>query len=56
MSWLKKFLVFINPSNIWHTVRARDIKGRFIADDPSTKKNEAYTRVRKKRGRPRKKK
>ena len=24
-------------------VRARDAKGRFIADDPKTKENEAYT-------------
>jgi len=24
-------------------VRARDTKGRFIADDPKTKENEAYT-------------
>ena len=24
-------------------VRARDARGRFIADDPNTKENEAYT-------------
>lgn len=30
----------------WETVRARDEKGRFIADDPNTPdKNEAYKRV-----------
>ena len=39
------------------TVRARNKKGRYVADDPSTpNKNEAYTKVPKKRGRPRKKK
>ena len=31
----------------WEKVRARDAKGRYIADDPSTAKNEAYTRRRK---------
>ena len=29
----------------WETVRARDEKGRVIADDPKTAKNEAYKRV-----------
>ena len=39
------------------TVRARNKKGRYVADDPSTPDvNEAYTKVPKKRGRPRKKK
>jgi len=33
-------------------VRTRDKKGRFIADDPNTPENEAYTKVK----RPRKKK
>ena len=39
------------------TVRARNKKGQYVADDPSTPNiNEAYTKVPKKRGRPRKKK
>ena len=29
----------------WEKVRARDDKGRYIADDPKTAKNEAYKRV-----------
>ena len=29
------------------TVRARNAKGHFIKDDPKTKKNEAYTTVKK---------
>ena len=31
------------------TVRARNAKGHFIKDDPKTKKNEAYTTVKKPR-------
>jgi len=31
----------------YELVRARDEKGRYIADDKSTPENEAYTRVRK---------
>ena len=39
------------------TVRARNKKGRYVADDPNTPDiNEAYTQVPKKKGRPRKKK
>ena len=37
-------------------VRARDAKGRYIADDPTTAKNEAYTRVYKGKKKPAKKK
>ena len=37
-------------------VRARDAKGRYIADDPSTAKNEAYTRVYKEKNKPTKRK
>tara|TARA_Y100001937_G_C7009432_1_gene280255 strand:+ start:549 stop:731 length:183 start_codon:yes stop_codon:yes gene_type:complete len=37
-------------------VRARDAKGRYIADDPKTAKNEAYTRVYKGKKKPAKKK
>ena len=55
MSWFKKFLKFITPLS-YVDVRTRDGKGRYIADDPTTVKNEAYTKVLKKRGRPRKKK
>ena len=67
MSWFKKFLTFITPlsSAKLHnpfkerveTVMARNTKGRYVADDPSTPDvNEAYKKVPKKRGRPRKKK
>jgi hypothetical protein len=55
MSWFKSFLKFITPLS-YVDVRTRDGKGRYIADDPTTVKNEAYTKVLKKRGRPRKKK
>jgi hypothetical protein len=67
MSWLKKILHFFTPLSSVElpnpfkerveTVRARNKKGRYVADDPNTPNiNEAYTKVPKKRGRPRKKK
>ena len=67
MSWWKKVVHFFTPlSSVelpnplkeeMETVRARNKKGRYVADDPSTPDvNEAYTKVPKKRGRPRKKK
>ena len=67
MSWWKKVVYFFTPlSSVelpnplkeeMETVRARNKKGRYVADDPNTPDiNEAYTRVPKKRGRPRKKK
>ena len=66
MSWFKKVLKFFtplssvelpNPLHETETVRARNKKGRYVADDPSTPNvNEAYTTVKKKGGRPRKKK
>ena len=66
MSWFKKVLKFFtplssvelpNPLQVTETVRARYKKGRYIADDSSTPYvNEAYTTIKKKRGRPRKKK
>jgi hypothetical protein len=67
MSWFKKVLHFFTPLSSaelpnplkekMETVRARNKKGRYVADDPSTPGvNEAYTKVPKKRGRPRKKK
>tara|TARA_B100001057_G_C22653575_1_gene873071 strand:- start:61 stop:243 length:183 start_codon:yes stop_codon:yes gene_type:complete len=40
----------------WERVRARDANGRYIADDPKTAKNEAYTRVYKEKTKPAKKK
>ena len=48
MSWFKSFLKFITPLS-YVDVRTRDGKGRYIADDPTTAKNEAYTRVKKKK-------
>ena len=72
MSWFKKFIKFITPlssdelpnplkqkEKVVETelVRARNNKGRYVADDINTPDvNEAYTTVKKKRGRPRKKK
>lgn len=67
MSWWKKVVYFFTPLSSeelpnplkeeMETVRARNKKGRYVADDPSTPHvNEAYTKVPKKRGRPRKKK
>jgi hypothetical protein len=67
MSWWKKVVHFFTPLSSaelpnplkqkMETVRARNKKGRYVADDPSTPDvNEAYTQVPKKRGRPRKKK
>tara|TARA_B100000902_G_C27314793_1_gene920561 strand:+ start:2860 stop:3024 length:165 start_codon:yes stop_codon:yes gene_type:complete len=40
----------------WDRVRARDAKGRYIADDPKTAKNEAYKRVYKSKAKASKKK
>lgn len=67
MIWWKKVVHFFTPlSSVelpnplkekMETVRARNKKGRYVADDPSTPDvNEAYTKVPKKRGRPPKKK
>jgi|TARA_R110000822_G_scaffold135535_2_gene273106 hypothetical protein len=55
MSWLKSFLKFITPLS-YIEVRARDVKGRYIADDPTTIKNEAYKKVLRKKTNPTKKK
>jgi hypothetical protein len=44
MSWLKKVLHFFTPLS-YVDVRTRDDKGRFIADDPTTLKNEAFKKV-----------
>jgi hypothetical protein len=67
MSWWKKVVYFFTPLSSeelpnplkeqMETVRARNKKGRYVADDPSTPHvNEAYTKVPKKRSHPRKKK
>ena len=37
-----------NPDD-YETVRARNKKGRYVADDPDTPENEAYTRRKKKK-------
>ena len=61
MSWLKKFIKFITPlssvelPNLFkervETVRAKNTKGKYVADDPSTLDvNEAYKNVPKKKG------
>ena len=67
MSWLKKVLHFFTPLSSAElpnpfkerveTVRARNTKGRYVADDPSTPDvNEAYKNVPKKKVQLRKKK
>ena len=55
MSWFKSFLKFITPLS-YVDVRTRDVKGRYIADDPTTAKNEAYKKVLRKRTKSTKKK
>ena len=55
MSWFKKFLTFITPLS-YVDVRTRDVKGRYIADDPKTVQNEAYKKVLRKRTKSTKKK
>jgi hypothetical protein len=67
MSWLKKVLHFFTPLSSVElpnpfkerveTVRARNTKGKYVADNLSTPDvNEAYKNVPKKKGRPRKNK
>jgi hypothetical protein len=53
MSWLKRFIKWITPLSTVELERARDGKGRYIADDPSTQKTKPIPP--KKKGRPRKK-
>lgn len=48
MSWFKRFIKFITPLSTYEEVRARNKKGMYVADDPTTKKNEAYTLKKKK--------
>ena len=44
-NWLKNILGLGEPSG----VRARNAKGRFVADDPNTPENEAYVKPKKKK-------
>jgi|TARA_R100000231_G_scaffold138639_1_gene117469 hypothetical protein len=53
MNWLTKTLGKIGIIKT-EEVRARDDKGRYVADDPSTAKNEAYKTVRVKRSKTKK--
>ena len=58
MYWWQKFKDFWitdstkpveeNPED-YETVRTRNEKGRYVADDPNTPENEAYTRRKKKK-------
>jgi|TARA_R110000823_G_scaffold188664_1_gene320624 hypothetical protein len=48
MSLWNKIKCFFSPSS-FETVRARTKKGRFVADDPNTAKNEAYVKKSKKK-------
>ena len=48
MSWIGNMLAKMGLVES-EVVRARDKKGRYIADDPKTAKNEAYKTVRKKK-------
>ncbi len=45
MSWFKKLIQFITPPSLTEEIRARNKKGRYIADDPTTIQNEAYKKV-----------
>lgn len=48
MSWFGNMLAKMGLVES-EVVRTRDKKGRYIADDPKTAKNEAYKTVRKKK-------
>jgi len=48
MSIWNKIKCFFFP-NLFETVRAKDKKGRYVADDPKTAKNEAYVKRAKKK-------
>jgi len=54
LSKIKSF--FVKDDLEYETVRTRNKKGRFVADDPKTKKNEAYTKVKKKKSKKKKEK
>ena len=57
MSWWKKFITVLTTyqsskdeskeEEEYETVRTRNKKGRYVADDPDTPENEAYTRTKK---------
>jgi hypothetical protein len=49
MSWFKKFIKWITPLSTVELERARDGKGRYIADDPTTIENEEADLVRNKK-------
>jgi len=60
MNWFKKLIKFITPPSVYtmvsSTTRARNEGGRYVADDPTTPDiNEAYTQVKKRKKRSRKK-
>jgi len=55
MSWFKKIIAFITPFS-YEEVRTRNKKGRYIADDPTTVKNEAFKKVLRKKPKSPKKK
>lgn len=42
---IKEYLFEIKELKETKVVRAKDAKGKFIADDPSTPENEAYVKV-----------
>ena len=48
-SFFSKKETAVTHEDEYETVRARTKKGRFVADDPNTPENEAYTRVKKDR-------
>jgi len=48
MSWFGNVLAKLGLVES-EVVRARDKKGRYVADDPKTAKNEAYKTVRKRK-------
>tara|TARA_R100001377_G_scaffold74743_1_gene51066 strand:+ start:68 stop:235 length:168 start_codon:yes stop_codon:yes gene_type:complete len=48
MTFWNKIKCFFFP-NSFETVRTRSKKGTYVADDPSTAKNEAYTKKAKKK-------
>tara|TARA_R110002020_G_scaffold248172_1_gene462223 strand:- start:1212 stop:1382 length:171 start_codon:yes stop_codon:yes gene_type:complete len=48
MNLWTKISSFFNP-NAYDSIRTRDKKGRYIGDDPKTIRNEAYTKVKKKK-------
>ena len=55
--WLKSMFVSTKSSEYEEVdIRTKDTKGRFIADDPTTAKNEAWTKKKVKKKKVKKKK